>query len=184
MGLMLSGYNDKLEKIEATAEFYGKYPKFKELDAGERKAWASAFADKMKERKSEFAEYLDYFTFPDEKGESKTNIVIPTKELKEIWQISAGKLEKDLKASVKHAIFATGSDGWGTYQEPIFSIQPKPGFFGTPSQEPIADTAKRAAVAVKETVKETVKDVAPKIGLGIGAVFVGAVVILYLLRGK
>lgn len=180
MGLMLSGYNDKLEKIEATAEFYGKYPKFKQLDAGERKAWATAFADKMKERKSDFAEYLDYFTFPDEKGESKTNIVIPTKELNEIWKISAGKLEKDLKASVQHAIFATGTDGWGTYQEPIFSIQPKPGFFGTPSQEPIADTAKRAADAVKETVKE----VAPKVGMGIGAIVVGAVVILYLLRGK
>jgi len=180
MGLMLSGFNDKLEKIEATAEFYGKYPKFKKLDAGERKAWASAFADKMRERKSEFAPFLDYFTFPNEKGESTTNIVIPTKELKELQKISAGKLEKDLKAADKHAIFATGTDGWGTYQEPIFSIQPKPGFFGTPSQEPIADTAKRAADAVKETVKE----VAPKVGMGLGAVVVGAVVILYLLRGK
>ena len=180
MGLMLSGFNEGLEKIEATAEFIGKYPKFKELDAGERKAWASAFADKMRERKSDFAPYLDYFTFPDEKGESKTSIVIPTKELKELQKISAAQLEKDLKAADKHAIFATGTDGWGTYQEPIFSIQPKPGFFGTPSQEPIADTAKRAADAVKETVKE----VAPKIGMGIGAVVVGAVVILYLLRGK
>ena len=180
MGLMLSGFNDKLEKIEATAEFIGKYPKFKELDAGERKAWASAFADKMRERKSEFAPYLDYFTFPNEKGQSITNIVIPTKELKELQKISAGQLEKDLKAADKHAIFATGTDGWGTYQEPIFSIQPKPGFFGTPSQEPIADTAKRAANAIKETVK----DVAPKVGMGIGTIVVGAVVILYLLRGK
>lgn len=180
MGLMLSGFNEGLEKIEATAEFIGKYPKFATLDAGERKAWASAFADKMRERKSEFAPFLDYFTFPNEKGESKTNIVIPTKELKELQKISAGKLEKDLKAADKHAIFATGIDGWGTYQEPIFSIQPKPGFFGTPSQEPIGDTAKRAADAVKETVKE----VAPKVGMGIGAIVVGAVVILYLLRGK
>jgi len=180
MGLMLSGFNDKLDKIEATAEFTGKYANFAKLDAGERKAWASAFADKMRERKSEFAPFLDYFTFPNEKGNSKTSIVIPTKELKELQKISAGKLEKDLKAADKHAIFATGTDGWGSYQEPIFSIQPKPGFFGTASQEPIADTAKRAADAVKETVKE----VAPKVGMGIGAIVVGAVVILYLLRGK
>ena len=180
MGLMLSGFNEGLDKIEATAEFVGKYPKFATLDAGERKAWASAFADKMRERKSEFAPFLDYFTFPDEKGNSKTSIVIPTKELKELQKISAGQLEKDLKAADKHAIFATGTDDWGTYQEPIFSIQPKPGFFGTASQEPIADTAKRAADAIKETVQE----VAPKVGMGLGAVVVGAVVILYLLRGK
>jgi len=180
MGLMLSGFNEGLEKIEATAEFIGKYSNFSKLDAGERKAWASAFADKMRERKSEFAPFLDYFTFPNEKGQSITNIVIPTKELKELQKISAGKLEKDLKAADKHAIFATGTDGWGTYQEPIFSIQPKPGFFGTPSQEPIADTAKRASDAIKETVK----DVAPKVGMGIGTIVVGAVVILYLLRGK
>lgn len=180
MGLMLSGFNDQLEKIEATAEFFGKYPKFSKLDAGERKAWASAFADKMRERKSDFAPYLDYFTFPDEKGESKNSIVIPTKELKELQKIDAGKLEADLKAADKHAIFATGEDGWGTYQEPIFSIQPKPGFAGTPSQEPLADTAKRAASAIKSSVA----DVAPKVGMGIGTIVVSAIVILYLLRGR
>lgn len=165
MAIQMSGYNRKLERLKF--EFFAnmKHPEvFKKMDAGERKAWAEAFRDKMRELKSPFAEMLDYFRTPGSDGQSQVDGEITRDDLDTIAKIPAQKGSQDLLAASKHAWFASGFDiAISSVQEPQIILTPKSGFGGTFSQEPTLDTAKRAGDAVVHTAK----NVLPKIGVGI-----------------
>jgi len=177
MAIQMSGYNKELKRLKF--EFFANMKHaaiFKKMDGGERKAWAEAFRDKMRELKSPFAPMLDYFKTPGTDGQSRVVGEITQEDLATIAAIPAQKGSSDILTAAKHAWFSTGFDiALNTVQEPQFILTPESGFAGTFSQEPVAKTAKRAADAVADSAKS----VLPKIGAGAAALAVLALIIVF-----